>query len=211
MYWGIALIFLFYYYYYHFFLGGEGILFNFCFNFISKLVRFALLYCLILFWWIKKISSWKKAQKIWSLYFYVLILIFFPVARINSSTFFLTMTASWNGRSHSPKSSSMVMFNLWQFFFCRRIFFISFSSFGCCVSYSLQFKWKYSGVSFTLQVDHSGEVSMAAFVPRKGCIHYIVAGLFFMSKRDFLWNKEECFLFCLKSSFHSWVNQILNF
>ena len=44
----------------------------------------------------------------------------FPVARINSSTFFLTMIASWDGKSHSPKSSSMVMFSLWQLFFYRR-------------------------------------------------------------------------------------------
>ena len=45
----------------------------------------------------------------------------------------------------------------------------------------------------------------------KGCVHYIFAGLFFTSKREHLWNKEECFLFLLKSFFRSWDNQILTF
>ena len=42
----------------------------------------------------------------------------------------------------------------------------------------------------------------------KGCVPYIFASLFFMAKREHLWNKEECFLFHLESSFHSWDNQI---
>ena len=33
----------------------------------------------------------------------------------------------------------------------------------------------------------------------------------FLSKREHLWNKEECFLFHLESSFCSWDNQILTF
>ena len=37
----------------------------------------------------------------------------------------------------------------------------------------------------------------------KGCVRYIFASLFFMSKREHLWNKEECFLFHLESSFRS--------
>ena len=45
----------------------------------------------------------------------------------------------------------------------------------------------------------------------KGCVRYIFASLFFMSKREHLWNKEECFLFHLESSFRSWDNQTLNF
>ena len=45
----------------------------------------------------------------------------------------------------------------------------------------------------------------------KGCVHYIFASLFFRSKRKHLWNKGKCFLFHLKSSFLSWVNQILTF
>ena len=45
----------------------------------------------------------------------------------------------------------------------------------------------------------------------KGCVCYIFANLFFMSKREHLWNKEECFLFHLESSFCSWDNQILTF
>ena len=43
----------------------------------------------------------------------------------------------------------------------------------------------------------------------KGCVHYIFASLFFMSKREHLWNKEECFSFHQESSFHSRENQIL--
>ena len=45
--------------------------------------------------------------------------------------------------------------------------------------------------------------------PFKGCVRYIFASLIFLSKREHLWNKEECVLFHLKSSFHSWDNQIL--
>ena len=45
----------------------------------------------------------------------------------------------------------------------------------------------------------------------KGCVHYIFAGLFFVSKSEPFQNKEECFLFHLGSSFHSWDNQILTF
>ena len=48
----------------------------------------------------------------------------------------------------------------------------------------------------------------------KGCVRYIFASLFFMSRehlREHLWNKEECFLFHLESSFRSWDNQILTF
>ena len=43
------------------------------------------------------------------------------------------------------------------------------------------------------------------------CVCYIFVSLLFTSKREHLWNKEECFLFHLKSSFHSWVIQILTF
>ena len=39
----------------------------------------------------------------------------------------------------------------------------------------------------------------------------IFASLFFMSKREQLWNKEECFLFHHESYFRSWDNQILDF
>ena len=45
----------------------------------------------------------------------------------------------------------------------------------------------------------------------KGCVHYIFACLFFMSKREHLGNKEECFLFRHENSFHSRDNQILTF
>ena len=37
----------------------------------------------------------------------------------------------------------------------------------------------------------------------KGCVHYIFACLFCMSKREQSRNKEKCFLFHLKSSFRS--------
>ena len=52
------------------------------------------------------------------------------------------------------------MFNLWQLLL-QKISFTSFSSFARSVSYSLQFKRKFYGVSFTLQVEHSGEVSVS--------------------------------------------------
>ena len=45
----------------------------------------------------------------------------------------------------------------------------------------------------------------------KDCVHYIFASLFFMFKREHLWNKEKCFLFHLESSFCSWDDQILTF
>ena len=45
----------------------------------------------------------------------------------------------------------------------------------------------------------------------KGCVCYIFASLFFMSKREHLWNKEKCFLFHLEILFRSWDNQILTF
>ena len=45
----------------------------------------------------------------------------------------------------------------------------------------------------------------------KGCACHIFASLFFMSKREHLWNKEKCFLFHFESSFRSWDNQILTF
>ena len=45
----------------------------------------------------------------------------------------------------------------------------------------------------------------------KGCVRYIFASLFCMSKREYLWNKENCFLSNFESSFHSWDNQVLTF
>ena len=47
-------------------------------------------------------------------------------------------------------------------------------------------------------------LSLQFFV--KGCIRYIVASLFCMSKREHLWDKEKCFLFNFESSFRSWDN-----
>ena len=49
------------------------------------------------------------------------------------------------------------------------------------------------------------------FCNLKGCVHYIFAILFCISKGKHLWNKEKCFLFHFESSFHSWDNQILTF
>ena len=40
---------------------------------------------------------------------------------------------------------------------------------------------------------------------------YIFASLFCMSKREHLWNTEECFLLHFESSSRSWDNQILSF
>ena len=48
-------------------------------------------------------------------------------------------------------------------------------------------------------------------VLHKGCVRYNFACLFFRFKRENLWNKEECFLFHLESSFRSWDNQIVTF
>ena len=45
----------------------------------------------------------------------------------------------------------------------------------------------------------------------KGCVRYIFASFFCMSKREHLWNKEKCFLFHFKISSRSWDNQILTF
>ena len=45
----------------------------------------------------------------------------------------------------------------------------------------------------------------------KGCVRYIFASLFCMSKREHLWIKDKCFLFHLESSFRSRDNQILTF
>ena len=49
------------------------------------------------------------------------------------------------------------------------------------------------------------------FIFFKGCVRYIFASLFFKSKRKQLSNQKKCFLFHLKSSFHSRENQILEF
>ena len=43
----------------------------------------------------------------------------------------------------------------------------------------------------------------------KGCVRYIIATLFFRSKREHLSNLRTCFLFHLKIIFRSQENQIL--
>ena len=45
----------------------------------------------------------------------------------------------------------------------------------------------------------------------KGCVRYIFASLFYMSKREHLWNKEKYVLFHFESSARSWDNQLLTF
>ena len=45
----------------------------------------------------------------------------------------------------------------------------------------------------------------------KGCVRYIFASLFCVSKRQHFRNKEKWFLFHFESSFRSWNNQILTF
>ena len=47
--------------------------------------------------------------------------------------------------------------------------------------------------------------------PAKKELKGYICCLFFMSKREHLWNKEKCFLLHFESSFRSWDNQILNF
>ena len=54
-------------------------------------------------------------------------------------------------------------------------------------------------------------ISLTLFKIINGCVRYIFANLFCMSKREHLWNQEKCFLFHIESSFYSWDNQILNF
>ena len=43
----------------------------------------------------------------------------------------------------------------------------------------------------------------------KGCVRYIFARLFCISKWEHLWNKKKYFLFHFESSFGFWDNQIL--
>ena len=45
----------------------------------------------------------------------------------------------------------------------------------------------------------------------KGCVRYIFASLFCMSKREHLWNKEKCFLLHFKSSSRLLDNQLSTF
>ena len=45
----------------------------------------------------------------------------------------------------------------------------------------------------------------------KGCVCYIFANLFCMSKGEYLKIKGKCFFFYYQSSFRSWDNQILTF
>ena len=45
----------------------------------------------------------------------------------------------------------------------------------------------------------------------KGCVHYIFASLFYMSKGEHWWNKKKCFLFHFENSFRSWDNQNMTF
>ena len=45
----------------------------------------------------------------------------------------------------------------------------------------------------------------------KGFVCYICARLFYMSKREQLWNKEKCFLFHFESTFRPWDNSNFKF
>ena len=49
------------------------------------------------------------------------------------------------------------------------------------------------------------------FLSLQGCVCYIFASLFCISKREHLGNKEKCFLFHFESYSRSWDNQILTF
>ena len=53
--------------------------------------------------------------------------------------------------------------------------------------------------------------SKLKFTELKGCVRYIFAGLFCMSKREHLWNKEKWVLFHFESSSRFWDNHILTF
>ena len=45
----------------------------------------------------------------------------------------------------------------------------------------------------------------------KVCVCYFFASLFCKSIGEHFWNKEKCFLFHFKSSWHYWDNQVLTF
>ena len=63
--------------------------------------------------------------------------------------------------------------------------------------------------SFSLYINFSFIDIKSVFF--KGCVCYIFFSLLCMSKREYLWNREKCFLFHFKISFHSWDNQSLTF
>ena len=74
--------------------------------------------------------------------------------------------------------------------------------------------WKIQFYTFWQEgsVPHSGpHCCFALMFKLKGCVCYIFASLFWMSKRGQLWSKEKCFLFHFESSPCSWDNQILTF
>ena len=54
-------------------------------------------------------------------------------------------------------------------------------------------------------------IMYSLFVLLQGCVRYIFASLFCMYKREYLWNKEKCYLLHFESSFRSWDNQISTF
>ena len=63
--------------------------------------------------------------------------------------------------------------------------------------------------SFSLYINFSFIDIKSVFF--KGCVCYIFFSLLCMSKREYLWNREKCFLFHFKISFYSWDHQILTF
>ena len=65
--------------------------------------------------------------------------------------------------------------------------------------------------SMVMKWDIGFKWTNAMFTLLKGCVCYILAGLFGKSKREHLWNSEKCFLFHFKSSFRSRNNEILTF
>ena len=63
---------------------------------------------------------------------------------------------------------------------------------------TLEFK-KDNGTDYVVGWKSEGVYTFAL----KGCVRYIFASLFCMSKREHLQNKEKCFLFYFKSSSRS--------
>ena len=77
--------------------------------------------------------------------------------------------------------------------------------------------WMFHSRRLNNRIDHIHERALkiiyqdynSSFI--KGCVRYIFASLFCMSKREYYRNKEKCFLFHCESSSRSWDNQLLTF
>ena len=72
-------------------------------------------------------------------------------------------------------------------------------------------RFTYSQQNCLDQANYVKEFESCLWTVLKGCVRYIFASLFSMSKREHLRNKEKCFLFHFRSSSRSCDNQLLTF